>query len=396
MEVITANGSPRIADSMGREIFNREGIKCRVIDYGDDPIPIKVLLSEAIMKSYDRRQMGIDKVQLLKQAGRDWLTVEKESIRDKIRRGMSILCVSIWFGGRNFDLGNSFRQIIDPNYHLPTIGVKFERVSDRTSASGWRIACWGAVGLDYDYDQTWRPMSKKEKKDFAYQDAEEVLQDVKDKLGKVDIILTGEGAKASGETAVNLVKFIDKFPRFGMSLPSEIIFYANFGSGLGVKRFTEVCREKNITANVTLGGSIIEVSEKGKIPGLPYTDLSQFSSRSITYQELVDRTKNFSVNEFGEIVARCSCGDVGESIDAPDAYVVDTIIEAILWGIPLEKEEWDKYLINPTFVETILRRADEIENDHHCTLLAPGNIPFEYKIKGREMFKRGKTTFMAL
>ena len=86
---------------------------------------------------------------------------------------------------------------------------------------------------------------------------------------------------------------------------------------------------------------IFEVSKLGNLPSLPLTDLSVMSEGSIT-------TKEFYAKAFDRYQGKriCCVGDIGESLDDPISYSLNTLREMQILGMDPQRENWDDWTVD--------------------------------------------------
>jgi hypothetical protein len=86
---------------------------------------------------------------------------------------------------------------------------------------------------------------------------------------------------------------------------------------------------------------IFEVSKTGNLPGLPLTDLSVMSDGSMTTQEFYRKASDRYQEK-----RMCCVGDIGESLEDPISYSINTLREMQILGMDPQKENWDNWTID--------------------------------------------------
>ena len=141
---------------------------------------------------------------------------------------------------------------------------------------------------------------------------------------------------ASGST---IASFLRK--GFNHHLPKQVYVFTACGSLEGIQRIYQECLKKGVELIPVFSQCIFEVSKVGTLPGHPLTDLSVMSPSSIT-------TKEFYEKAFHRYqgTRMCCVGDIGESLDDPFQYSIQTLCEMQILGMDLKKENWDAWAVD--------------------------------------------------
>ena len=138
-------------------------------------------------------------------------------------------------------------------------------------------------------------------------------------------------AIASGSTVEYLLR-----KGFQQYLPQKVIVFTAAGSLQGIQRIWKICKEHKVELVPIFSQCIFEVSEKGVLPNLPFTDLP------------IENEKTITSRRFYKIAHRvyqgkrmCAVGDVGDSLENPIKYLLDTLKEIALLEIDPTKEGWE-------------------------------------------------------
>ena len=109
----------------------------------------------------------------------------------------------------------------------------------------------------------------------------------------------------------------------------------------GIERIYQECVKKGVELIPVFSQCIFEVSKTGNLPDLPLTDLSVMSKDSITtrafYEQAFDRYQGKKM---------CCVGDIGESLENPISYSINTLREMQILGMDPRKEDWDRWTID--------------------------------------------------
>ncbi len=172
-----------------------------------------------------------------------------------------------------------------------------------------------------------------------------------------------EGAGASGETVESTLSDIfQTLTRAKSRLPRAVYIYINFGSTLTAFRAARVCERFGVALSFTFMGSAINVSPQGLLPGLPYTDLSHLDPGSITYRSLYNEGLKVCTDMSGmPVLSRCSCGDVGDSLDNPEHYFMLLVLENLLLRIPLHREDLMRFYCDREFLQKLVEEIKRTE-----------------------------------
>ncbi|MHC9542408.1 MAG: hypothetical protein AB9903_23095 [Vulcanimicrobiota bacterium] len=336
---------------------------------GVSAFPVSIMSSPAGLSTYNRGLVGRDKAMALDAAFGDWIYMRAPEFKALIKEGLTISWVCILFGARAFNFLDHFRHHVSTDYTPGTIVLKQQRKENPASECGWEIACWG-YAPDFDTTAPFSPMSDKEKKSYPFVSQQDIIAGRGIEYFTADVLVIGEGAGASGETLEStLLDIFETLKNHGKPLPRYIYLYMNFGSVLTALRAHRVCENYGVTMSFTFMGSAIAVSPEGVLPGLPYTDLPHLSQKSITCKELYERDLDIATDMDGQQVRlRCSCGDVGESLDNPEHYLLLLVLENLILRIPLHNENLMQYYRNPQFRNALKREIRQIENKHGIRL----------------------------
>ena len=151
-----------------------------------------------------------------------------------------------------------------------------------------------------------------------------------------DVWLIPDTAIASGSTLAFFLR-----NGFSHHLPKQVYVFTGCGSLEGLRRIYDVCRKAGVQLVPVFSQCIFEVSKTGNLPGLPLTDLSLISEGSITTEELF--RKAFERYQGKRM---CCIGDIGESIEDPVSYSINTLREMQFLGMDPKKEKWEKWTVD--------------------------------------------------
>jgi len=151
-----------------------------------------------------------------------------------------------------------------------------------------------------------------------------------------DTWLIPDTAIASGST-------IAFFLRNGFShhLPKRVYVFTACGSLEGIRRIFQECKNQAVELIPVFSQCIFEVSKTGNLPGLPLTDLSVMSDGSMTTQEFYRKASDRYQEK-----RMCCVGDIGESLEDPISYSINTLREMQILGMDPQKENWDNWTID--------------------------------------------------
>jgi|GEM_PF-2486413 len=336
---------------------------------GVSAVPVSIMSSPAGLSTYDRALVGRDKARALDAAFGDWIYMRAPEFKALINEGLTISWVCILFGARAYNFLRHFRDHVSAECTPGTIVLKQQRKENPASECGWEIACWG-YAPDFDTTAPFSPMSDNEKKSYPFVSQQQIIASRGIEYFSADVLVIGEGAGASGETLEStLLDIFETLKNHRKPLPRHIYLYMNFGSILTALRAHRVCENYGVKMSFTFMGSAIAVSTEGILPGLPYTDLPHLHHKSITFRELYETGITAATDMDGQQVRlRCSCGDVGESLDNPDHYLLLLVLENLMLRIPLHRENLMQYYRNPEFRNALKREIRQIENRHGIRL----------------------------
>ncbi len=143
-------------------------------------------------------------------------------------------------------------------------------------------------------------------------------------------------AIASGSTIAFLLR-----NGFSHHLPRQVYVFTACGSLEGIQRIYHECKKKGVELIPVFSQCLFEVSKTGNLPGLPLTDLSVISEGSITtrgfYEEASERYQGKKM---------CCVGDIGESLEDPISYSINTLREMQILGMDPQKENWEHWTID--------------------------------------------------
>jgi hypothetical protein len=350
-----------------RGILSRKGFIYK--PGGIETVPVSIMVSPAGMRTYDRSLAGMAKAEAMNRAFGDWIYMKADEFRGFIEKGLSISWLCILFGARAFNFLSHFKDLVSSDYRPGTIILKNQRKESRTEASGWEIACWG-YAPDFDSTEPFKPMTEKEKKGYPFISKENILKQRGIKYFVSDVMVISEGAGASGETIeTTLADIFETLKSYDAPLPKYLYIYINFGSTLTALRAAKVCDRYGVELSFTFMGSAINVSPEGLLPGLPYTDLSHLDSGSITYRKLYEMALKICTDLDGNpVLSRCSCGDVGDSLDNPYHYYLLLVLENLILRIPLHHENLVRFYKDPEFLKNLREEVEKTEC-RHCVQL---------------------------
>lgn len=370
---------PRVADDWGEleyydpeEIISRRG---RITMPGGIKVVgrVSIMLSPVGLLTYNRGLAGVDKQKKMDQAFGNWVEVKRKDLEEHISEGRSIAFVEIKFGGRAFNFPRWMHRKFGEGVEVKVISLKNERVNNPNSRTSWGINCWGWDPAEYDENRIFLSMSDEEKEKHPFVSKEKYIEIKGINHLVADLMVIAEGAGASGETVEYTLREIFKaLTEHSRPLPQKVYIYVNFGSTLTLFRAKNICNDYGVELDFTFMGSAIEVSSEGLLPGLKYTDLSQMNPGSITFRELIERTLEICIDFAGRpVTLRCSCGDVGESLDVEDKYYLNLILENLRLGIPLHNDTLPdgkavlmNYWNDFTWLQALRRRVHDIQIEH--------------------------------
>jgi hypothetical protein len=148
--------------------------------------------------------------------------------------------------------------------------------------------------------------------------------------------LIPDTAIASGSTIAFFLR-----NAFSHYRPKQVYVFTACGSLEGIQRIYGECRKKGVELIPVFSQCIFEVSKAGNLPGLPLTDLSVMSEGSITTKEFYGRASD---RYQGKRI--CCIGDIGESLEDPVSYSINTLREMQILGMDPQKENWDAWTVD--------------------------------------------------
>lgn len=151
-----------------------------------------------------------------------------------------------------------------------------------------------------------------------------------------DTWLIPDTAIASGSTIAFFLR-----NAFLHHLPKQIYVLTACGSLEGIQRIYDECEKRGVELIPVFSQCIFEVSKKGNLPGLPLTDLSILNGDSMTthtfYEKACERYQGKKM---------CCVGDIGESLEDPVSYSINTLREMQVLGMDPQKEDWERWTID--------------------------------------------------
>ncbi len=243
-----------------------------------------------------REQCGRPKFNMIRHLAKSIVELFFEKLRQK-----KVSQYLILRGAYPFDLQSPLGNASPfDRFLLPTSFIKLQRVLNR-EGTDWEIRAQDLIG-QYRGD-TW---------------------------------LVPDTAIASGST-------IAFFLRNGFSRhrPKQVYVFTACGSLEGIQRIYKECRGKGVELIPVFSQCIFEVSQTGNLPGLPLTDLSVISEGSITTKEFYGKA-----SERYQGKRMCCIGDIGESLEDPISYSMNTLREMQILGMDPQKENWHSWTID--------------------------------------------------
>jgi len=141
---------------------------------------------------------------------------------------------------------------------------------------------------------------------------------------------------ASGSTIASFLR-----DGFNHHLPKQVYVIVAFGSLEGIQRIYQECLKKGVELIPVFSQCIFEVSKVGNLPERPLSDLSVMSPGSITTNEFYGRA--FHRYQGTQM---CCVGDIGESLNNPFQYSLQTLWEMQILGMDPKKENWDAWTVD--------------------------------------------------
>lgn len=151
-----------------------------------------------------------------------------------------------------------------------------------------------------------------------------------------DVWLIPDTAIASGSTLAFFLR-----NGFSHHLPKQVYVFTACGSLEGIRRIDQACRKAGVELIPVFSQCIFEVSKTGNLPGLPLTDLSLISEGSMTTEDLFRKA-----SERYQGKRMCCIGDIGESLEDPISYSINTLREMQFLGMDPKKENWENWTID--------------------------------------------------
>ena len=163
-----------------------------------------------------------------------------------------------------------------------------------------------------------------------------------------DTWLVPDTAIASGSTIAFFLR-----NGFDRHLPERVYVFTACGSLEGIRRVYQECVKREVELIPVFSQCIFEVSKTGNLPGLPLTDLSVVSEGSITTRTFYEKA-----SERYQGKRMCCVGDIGESLEDPVRYSINTLREMEILGMDPLKENWDRWTIDVREKEIKKRISD--------------------------------------
>ncbi len=145
-----------------------------------------------------------------------------------------------------------------------------------------------------------------------------------------DLWLIPDTAIASGSTINYLVTKGLKIAK-----PERIIVFTAAGSIEGIMKIWRTCQEHDVEMIPVFSQCIFEVSKKGVLPNLPYTDLPVENPGTIVSRKFYQKAHQVYQGK-----PMCCVGDVGESLENPQKYIAETLKEIEMLGIDISQPGW--------------------------------------------------------
>ncbi len=290
----------------------------------DSPLPPSIYVVESVTGQrflLGREKSGRPKFNMIRHIAKSFVELLFEQLKLKTLSQYLILR-----GAYPFDLQYSMGNAPPfDRFLLPTSFIKLQRILNR-EGTDWEIRAQDLIG-EYRGD-TW---------------------------------LVPDTAIASGST-------IASFLRNGFShhLPRQVYVFTACGSIEGMGRIYRECRAKGVELIPVFSQCIFEVSKTGNLPGLPLTDLSIVSEGSITTKEFFAKA-----SERYQGKRMCCIGDIGESLEDPVSYSINTLREMRILGMDPRKERWDNWTIDVRHeeVKDRIRKEDPVLCDYFKDVL---------------------------
>lgn len=146
-----------------------------------------------------------------------------------------------------------------------------------------------------------------------------------------DLWLIPDTAIASGSTIAYL---LEKGLR--IHKPKKVIIFTACGSIEGIIRIWNVCQKHEVDMVPVFSQCIFQVSEKGVLPDLPYTDLPVENTGTITSKDFYQKAHQVYQGK-----PMCCVGDVGDSLEKPEKYIEETMREIEILGINTAQPGWE-------------------------------------------------------
>jgi hypothetical protein len=152
-----------------------------------------------------------------------------------------------------------------------------------------------------------------------------------------DTWLIPDAVVASGSTIAYFLRH-----GFDQHVPKQMYLITACGSLEGIQRIYEECLKKNVELIPIFSQAIFEVSKKGNLHDPPLTDLSLMSPGSIATKELYEK----ALQRY-QGTRMCCVGDIGQSLEDPVQYSINTLLEMKGLRMDPKKEDWSAWTINP-------------------------------------------------
>ncbi|MGZ3536808.1 MAG: hypothetical protein ACXVAB_02105 [Thermodesulfobacteriota bacterium] len=145
------------------------------------------------------------------------------------------------------------------------------------------------------------------------------------------------------DTAIATGSAIAYFLRNGFAhhLPKQVYVITACGSVEGIQRIYQECLKKNVELIPVFSQCIFQLSSLENLPERPITALSITNPGSITTKELYERAfRRYQGTRM------CCIGDIGESLEDPVQYSIDTLQEMQILGMDPKREDWSAWTVN--------------------------------------------------
>ena len=156
---------------------------------------------------------------------------------------------------------------------------------------------------------------------------------------------------ASGNSVISVIHDMEAALKPQNALPKYIVLTPVCASLEGVEAIYKVTEELGIQLIVVFNSAIIQISEEGVDPELPFTDLPLNDLTIVSerfFRTLASRYQEKRI---------CFVGDMGRSVHKPTHYLFEYLCDMVELGMDPHKEDWTKFdlriLCSPEFVNLI-------------------------------------------